>query len=211
MPSTSSNTYLFLADEDNSNSYTGDGTSGVYIAYAQLEESDYASSLMLPTTEGSTTSRVADAVTGGGNQSLFNSESGVLYLEVAANSDGGTYRGIGMTDSTTLNRLHISYTATTNQIYAEMRVGSGVADLFYTLADETEFSKIGFRWAENDFSLWVDGVERGTDTSGSTFPASTLSEVVFNNGSGSGSFYGKTKGVAVFDYLSDAEMVTLTT
>jgi hypothetical protein len=165
---------------------------------------------MLPVTEGSTTSRVADAITGGGNQSLFNSESGVLYLEVAANSDDGTNRGIGMTDSTTLNRFHISYTATTNQIYAEMRVGSGVADLFYTLADETEFSKIGFRWAENDFSLWVDGVERGTDTSGSTFAADTLSEVVFNNGSGSNDFYGKTKGLAVFDYLSNAEMELLT-
>jgi len=86
-----------------------------------------------------------------------------------------------------------------------------VADLFYTLADETEFSKIGFRWAENDFSLWVDGVERGTDTSGSVPSANTLNEVIFADSGGAANFYGKTKALAVFDYLSDAEMVTLTT
>ena len=205
---------VFLADADNSYSYTGDGTSGIYIAYAQLEENDYASSLMLPanSVEGSTTSRVADAITGAGDTSLFSgvNSSGVLYCEIAANSDDGTTRGIGMRDSTTLNRLHISYTATTNQIYAEMRVGSGVADLYYTLADETEFSKLAFRWAVDDFSLWVDGVERATDISGITFAANTLSEVVFNNGSGSNPFYGKTKALAVFDYLYDDQMELLT-
>ncbi|MBT4837917.1 MAG: hypothetical protein HON94_11290, partial [Methylococcales bacterium] len=64
--STNSAMYVNLADADGSTSYTGDGTSGLYLAYAQFEESDYASSLMLPTTEGSTTSRVADACTGSG-------------------------------------------------------------------------------------------------------------------------------------------------
>ncbi len=211
---TSAKVRIYATTSDGNYSYQGDGTSGIYIAYAQLEESSYASSLMLPanSVEGSTTSRVADEITGAGDASLFTpvNASGVLYLEVAANSDDGTNRGIGMTDSTTLNRFHISYTATTNQIYAEMRVGSGVADLYYTLTDETEFSKIAFRWAENDFSLWVDGVEVDTDTSGSTFPASTLSEVVFNNGSGSNSFYGKTKALGVFDYLYDDQMELLT-
>jgi len=195
-------------------SYTGDGTSGIYIAYAQLEESDYASSLMLPTTEGSTTSRVADAVTNAGNQSLFNSESGVLFLNIAALVDEGltTDKWIALSDGTSSSSLRIAFSGGANTIRAYLNVGGAAqSDMTFTIADVTEFSKVGFRYAVDDFSLWVNGVERATDTSGSVFSANTLNELAFNNGGGGTGFYGKTKALAVFDYLSDAEMVTLTT
>ena len=195
-------------------SYTGNGTSGIYIAYAQLEESSYASSLMLPTTEGSTTSRVADAITGGGNQSLFNSESGVLFLNIAALVDEGLTadKWIALSDGTSSSSLRIAFSGGANTIRAYLNVGGAAqSDMTYTIADVTEFSKVGFRYAVDDFSLWVNGVERATDTSGSVFSANTLNELAFNNGGGGTGFYGKTKALAVFDYLSDEEMETLTT
>jgi len=197
----------------NGNTYTGDGTSGIYIAYAQLEESDYASSLMLPVTEGSTTSRVADAITGGGNQSLFSgvNSSGVLYAEIAANSDDLTGRYISLSDGTNNNRINIYYPPISNGIYYYIGVG-GIksAGSGYSVTDTTDSHKVAVRYAENDFSLWIDGVERLTDTSGITFPSGTLSSLALNSGGSGSRFYGKTKAVAVFDYLSDDQMVKLT-
>jgi hypothetical protein len=194
--------------------YLGTSGNGVYIAYAQLEESDYASSLMLPTTEGSTTSRVGDSIENAGNQSLFSgvNSSGVLYAEIAANSDDLTSRYISISDGTNDNRVNIYYRNVSDGIYYYIGVG-GVksAGSGYSVTDITDFHKVAVRWAVNDFSLWVDGVEVATDTSGSVYSANTLTELAFDAGSGGSDFYGKTKAVAVFDYLSDAEMVTLTT
>ena len=193
--------------------YQGDGTSGLYIAYAQLEESDYASSLMLPTTEGSTTSRVADAITNAGNSSLFSNvnSSGVLYAEIAANSNNLTSRTISVSNGTTDNRVNLNLTNSSNKVEMVVFVGGSLQTVIdYTVTDETEFQKVAVRYAENDFSLWIDGVERATDTSGITFPTNTLNECRFDRGVASQVFYGKTKAVAVFDYLSDDEMIRLT-
>jgi len=212
---TDARAYLYLADADNSNSYTGDGTSGIYIAYAQLEESNYASSLMLPVTEGSTTSRVADTVTNGGSQSLFGgvNASGVLYAEIAANSDGLYNRFISISDGSGGydNSLRLGFSVTTNQIYGRYYLGGVIqATLAYSVTDETEFSKVGFRYAENDFSLWINGTKVATDTSGSTLAADTLTTVDFDRSGGYNPFYGKTNAIAVVDYLSDDQMVKLT-
>ncbi|MCP4973657.1 MAG: hypothetical protein GY914_08315, partial [Prochlorococcus sp.] len=105
--STFANVNVYLSDDGTSTTYTGDGTSGLYLAYAQLEENGYASSLMLPTTEGSTTSRVADEVSNAGNQSLFSgvNSSGTLYAEIAANSDDDVNKYITINDGTAANRI----------------------------------------------------------------------------------------------------------
>ena len=213
---TDARAWFYLATEDNVVTYTGDGTSGIYIAYAQLEENDYASSLMLPanSVEGSTTSRVADEITGAGDASLFTpvNASGVLYAQIAANSDDLTSRTISISDGTTDNRVNLNLTNASNKVEMVVFVGGLLQTVIdYTVTDETEFQKVAVRYAQNDFSLWIDGVERATDTSGITFPTNTLNECRFDRGTASQFFYGKTKAVAVFDYLYDDQMELLTT
>jgi hypothetical protein len=63
-------------------------------------------------------------------------------------------------------------------LVARFEVG-GVAqcDLSYAVSDITNFQKVGFRWAVNDFSLWLNGTEVATDVSGSIFPATTIDEL----------------------------------
>jgi len=204
---------VIMVDQDGATTFTGDGTSGLYIAYAQLEVSDYASSLMLPTTEGSTTSRVADVVNNAGNQSLFSgvNNSGVLYAEIAANSNNLTSRTISISDGTTDNRVNLNLTNALNKVEMVVFVGGLLQTVIdYTITDETEFQKVAVRYAQDDFSLWIDGVEMATDTSGITFPTNTLNECRFDRGATSQVFYGKTNAIAVFDYLSDNEMIRLT-
>ena len=60
--------------------------------------------------------------------------------------------------------------------------------------------------------LWVDGIERHTDTNGAIFSQDTLTSLQFEQGAGNSLFfYGKTKGVYVFnEALTDDELQQLT-
>ena len=65
-----------LAESDNDVSYTGDGTSGVYIWGAQLEEQSYATSYI--PTNGAVATRLADECNSAGTSDTFNDPS-ILY------------------------------------------------------------------------------------------------------------------------------------
>ena len=71
-----------LAEADNDVTYTGDGTSGVYIFGAQLEEASYPTSYIK--TEGSAVTRNGDQVNGAGDAATFNDSEGVLMAERSA-------------------------------------------------------------------------------------------------------------------------------
>jgi hypothetical protein len=177
---------------------------------AQVEALSYATSY-IPTLTGSTVTRATETLTGSGNSTLINSTEGVLYAEIAALVDDLSFRTISISDGTTSNRCVLRYGGTTNYINVLIfSGGSTVFDNNYTLSDITDFSKIAVKWKVNDFALWVDGVERKTDTSGSA-PIG-LSELQLSNyDSSSNNFYGKCKALAVFnEALSDDELELLT-
>ena len=76
----------------------------------------------------------------------------------------------------------------------------------------TNNSKIACKYKENDYALWVNGVEVGTDTSASVWSSGTLNTLNFNAPSSTNPFFGKTKAVAVWkEALSDSELQSLTT
>ena len=52
----------------------------------------------------------------------------------------------------------------------------------YTLTDAKSFNKIAFKYKQNDFSLYVNGIEVATDTSGNVLPANTLNNFEFEYG-----------------------------
>ena len=82
----------------------------------------------------------------------------------------------------------------------------------FATSNTLDFNKIAVSYAENNFALWVNGVKVRTDTSGVTFSENTLTNISFADANNtSNKFFGKTKCVAVFPYLSDAELTALTT
>jgi len=90
--------------------------------------------------------------------------------------------------------------------------GATQASIITTSYTITDFSKIAARWALNDFSLWVDGVEVGTDTFGSTFTSNTLSTLDFDFPAGQAPFLGNTKGLKIYPKaLADVQLEDLTT
>jgi hypothetical protein len=186
-------------------------STGFYIWGAQLEQSSVATSYI--PTNGTTVTRLADVVGGAGDVNTFNDSEGVLYAEIAALSDDLTNREISLSDGTTNNRLEIRYSSTSNRMQVISRVNSTiVSNLSFILNNSTDFNKIAFKYKENDFALWINGVEVDTDLSGSTYPTSTLNKISFNNGAGGESFFGKVKDIQYYNTaLTDSELTQLTT
>ncbi len=183
-----------------------------YIWGAQLEAGSYATSYI--PTSGSSQTRAAETCDDAGNAATFNSTEGVLYVEISALANDQTNRRITLSDGSNNNRIVTGYNTTSNQIFYFVVVGSStVASGNYTSSDITQFSKIAIKFKVNDFALWVDGIERQTDTSGAIFSANTLSSLQFEQGSGGALFfYGNTKDIRVYnEALTDAQLQTLTT
>ena len=200
---------ISLMKDDLSFQYVGDGTSGVYIWGAMLEQQSYSTSYI--PTNGAASTRLQDIANNSGNATLINSTEGVLYAEIAALADDGTYRIFSLNDGTRNERVYIQYKPASNEISGVVKNGNNTqANINYFLSDETQYAKIAFKWKENDFAFWVNGVERGTDTSGSV-PVG-LSKLSFDQSNDSNYFYGKTKALVVYkEALTDEQLTCLTT
>jgi hypothetical protein len=187
--------------------YQGDGTSGFYVAFAQLEAGSYATSYI--PTQGSAVTRVADSCNNSGNDQVINSTEGVLYAEISALANDGTVRYFGLNDGSNNNRAIFLFDAAANRVRAIVSSGgTKYVDFYYTVTDLTEFHKIALKYKANDFALWIDGTERNTDTNGLT-PIG-LDNLEFDLNSG-GALYGNVKDVRVYNTaLTDQELAALT-
>ncbi len=201
---TGSGTLYFRIDIPANSSEIGDVA---YLWGAQLEELPYATSYI--PTNGSTVTRDAETCTGAGETADFNSEEGVLYAEIAALANDGTSRRISLSDGSVSNRVSLELDETTNRIKAFISSGGVSHILRVTASDLTQYNKVAIKYKDNDFALWLDGVERETDVSGSV-PIG-LNTLEFAQGSGSQKFYGKCKSIRVYkEALSDTDLENLT-
>jgi len=199
----------FLSTDDLVQTYQGDGTSGVLVFGAQLEVGNLSS--YIPT-QGSARTRVAETATGSGNSEVFNDSEGVLFADIAANSDYGGVRAISLNDGSVLNRISIRYNSTSNQIQYQYTSGGSVqVDITSNVADVKTPHKIAVKYKLNDFELFIDGFSRGTDLIGNVMPSGTLTNLDINGSSVYDYFYGKTKELGYYNTaLTDLELETLT-
>ena len=183
---------------------SGTQNADIQIYGYQIEEGSYSTSYI--PTNGSAVTRAAETLNNAGNSDLINSTEGVLYAEMAALANDSTNRNITLSDSTDTNRIVLKYDNQSNVIQSFNRVG-GVETAFLgaTVSDITQFSKIAIKFKENDYALWIDGVEVDTDNSSTTFPANTLNDLSLPD------LYARVKCLAVFkEALSDTELACLT-
>ena len=175
----------------------------------QVEQGSYATSYI--PTSGSTVTRAQETCTGAGNVSTFNSTEGVLYAEIAALADDETFRMISVSDGTNDNRVRINYTATNQQIQSRVIVGGAQQANISKNLNVTDFTKIALSYKQNQVKLYINGELIGTNTSVTMPSANTFNVLNFDGSNGSNIFYGKTKGVYVFnEALTDDELQQLT-
>jgi hypothetical protein len=183
----------------------------MYVWGIQLEKDTYSTSYIK--TEGGSATRNADVCTDAGDVNVFNDNEGVLYAEISAFANDGTYRFISVSSGAYANSVRIGYFTTTNVV--EFRVVSGgvsQGSLLYTLSDVTDIIKIAGRYKQNDFQLWVNGTNVVTDLIGNV-PVG-LNELAFDDGNTTNNspFYGRCKDLRYYDTaLTDAQLTELTT
>jgi len=176
---------------------------------AQIEQQSYATSYI--PTNGAIATRLADVANNSGNSTLINSTEGVLYVEIAALADDGTNRIFGLSNNSNFSEsIILRYSSLSNRISAQVRKsGSYEFTINYDSTDVTAFSKIAFKYKQNDFALWVNGIEVGVASSGDVI--SGLDTLGFS-WVGGNIFYGKAKALAVYkEALTDAQLQSLTT
>ena len=182
---------------------TGEQDGGEFFLYgAQLEAGSYATSLIH--TSGSAVTRSADVANNAGNSDLINSTEGVLYAEIKALADDGTFRLITISAGANNNIVKFGYRSTSQAIYYEVRSGN-VSQAFqiYTTQNVLEYHKVAIKYKENDFALYINGSEVMTDNSG-IVPVG-MNSLQFED------FVGNCKMIAVFkEALSDEELEKLT-
>ena len=199
---------LYLAQSNLGNSYQGDGTSGVYIYGAQLEEGSYPTSYIPNYGTAAGVTRSAETANGSGDAATFNDSEGVLMAELLWTATSSNIY-ISIDDNTSNNRILI-YSNSTDDIKALVGSG-GYTQVAFTATnqDPTTFSKVAIKYKENDFALWINGIKLLTDTVGST-PIG-LSNCGFRAGGGTNPFNGLAKQIQYYDTaLTDSELETLT-
>ena len=181
----------------NLNSYEGDGTSGVYIYGAQLEEGSYPTSY-IPNYGTAAVTRSAETANGSGDASTFNDSEGVLMAEISALDDDLTNRRITISDNTTNNRIVLGFADTSNTILA--LVGSNGTQFISTISisDTKLNNKFALKYKQNDFALWVNGIEIATGTSGNT--PLNLNNLKIQGSTGFSNFYGNTKQITILRF-----------
>jgi len=150
--------------------FTTDGTTSyangsVYLYGAQFELGSYSTSY-IPTYSVSST-RVADSCSKTGISELIGQSEGTLFVEVDLSkvpSENRRFLAIG--DGTVSNRIGIGQQSGTS--LESFVVASGSLQAIFTQSGTTaQVYKIAIAYASNDFVMYVDGSQVGTDTSGS--------------------------------------------
>ncbi len=177
---------------------------------AQMEEKSYATSYI--PTDGASATR---------NQELcydatpvINSEEGTLYAEISALADDeNVYKLLEINNGGITDRVYIAYR--NNSVYVAVIVG-GVTQFVKatstSITSVADFNKIAVKYKENDFALWINGVEVATDAIGITSANGVLNSIDFSNSSNGIPFFGNTKGLKYYPKaLADVQLEDLTT
>ena len=194
--------YIQPAAVNGSASYTGDGTSGIYIWGAQLEAGSFATSYIPTTTASVVRSADVCSITGSAFTSFWNRFAGTCVVGVGS-SLGSAPRFVSNLAATRAVEIYgvaniDFYEASGGQ---EVRIASSV----------TYPNKLGLAYAINDYQSAYNGVLGGSDTNtGGTIPNATELHIG-NLGGTSNRLTGHIQSIRYFKKrLSNQKLQTLT-
>jgi len=171
--------YLYIAESNNTNSYQGNGTSGIYVFGAQAEEGSCSSSLI--NTQGSAVTRSRDLCDTQNLSHVIGQTEGVIFYDAIlvhkSTSTSEDLFELSIDDGSANNIFFI------NNYNNTLVVGlnNGGSNQFYSNSyNPTEGAryKLAFAYKQNDFALYINGNQIATDSSG-TVPA--MNQITFGN------------------------------
>ena len=186
--------------------FTGNGTSGIFAYGCQLELGAYSTSL-IPTLAASAT-RGADACSKTGISSLIGQTEGVLFVDwnYENKTDANGSIPIILTGSGGEAYIYVSGAGTLlGDLY-----NSGLQASIAGAIGSVGRKKIAFAYKQNDFVLYLNGVQIGTDTSGTVGSLTGLFVGSYYT-SGYSSNTGINQALLFKTRLTNAELAELTT
>ena len=183
----------------------GETLSSVYVWGGQVEEKGYASSY-IPTTSATVT-RSAESYLNGGDVSLINSPSGVLFIERQC-FDSGTNDFILLTATGANEAISVGIYGT-NIGGNSTRVKTSTSTIYSGLfGQKINMAKLAVKWDGTEVKTFHNGTLFHTGTLSAGFTSNQLTELHLSTGQG---FNGRLKQLIVFnEALSDAEIIALT-
>jgi len=203
---------LYLYNSNTDESYnTGIGDTSIIYGF-QLEAGSYPTSY-IPNHSGGSVTRGKDE---GETSTIEDVTEGVLFFEGSVDKNENSIKLIELHDGTSNNRIYLYYrdsTGTLPRLYAfAINGGSQAYGYAYDIpSGKGEVThKVAFRFADNNFGLYYNGVEVHTQTSG-IISTNARNQISFASYLNTLNFSGKAKQLLLFPTaLSDADCINIT-
>jgi hypothetical protein len=166
--SSSAVTSNVAAIRNTTGSTQGDGTSGIYVWGAQLEESHYATSYI--PTSGATATRAADVSSSSSNtfgNSFYDQTEGTTFTDAFRKTSvpSGKFPTVAaFTDGTNQNRILNGWISDTTASFIVTKNGVSTAGIYPGTSDTRR--RLATAFAINNFALALNGNTPSTDNSG---------------------------------------------
>jgi len=197
---------LLQSDSSSLTSYLGDGTSGVYIWGAQVEEQSYATSYI--PTSGATATRVAETLSKTGLSNYIGQAEGAIFMELKRlDEQGGNVFAFNLTNSTNSERIFFQFDTTSLDFRVGLITPSDTNVILAPSSLNASYNKVAIAYELNRLVLFINGVKITEDNLVTT---PTNIDTIKSAGFGV-TFYGKVKDLRVYNQaLTDTELQNLT-
>jgi hypothetical protein len=200
----------------NTNGFTGDGYSGIFIWGAQLEAGAFATSYIPTVASQVTRSADVPSMTGANFSSWYRQDEGTIYAEYSRNAtsqSGSSLYAVAINDNSTSNMISLSNNfAGVNDRYQVVSAGVAQATIIVGTAT-TSFVKKAGAYSTNSFQLAKNGLSGTEDTAGTIPVVDRLGIGCFlGGGLGQEFLNGTIKKIAFYPKrLTNAQLQSLTT
>jgi hypothetical protein len=172
-------TIRLLTHNGTGNSYTGDGTSGIYLWGAQLEAGAFPTSYIPTTTTTVTRSADVASITGANFSSWYRQDEGTVFASARTNATHGGVNSFprihAISDGTNDNVIQNYYRVLSSYTDAGYGVTTlTVAQASFDTNNERNGQSQSTAYANNDFAFAVNGSLVSTDNTGTVPTVSQL-------------------------------------
>ena len=181
-----------------------------YIWGAQLETGSVATSY-IPTTTAAVTRNADVILVSGAVSGSIGQTEGTIYAEVDIKNFTNGTRIFAISDGTQANRIALLFN-TVNRIRLLATVTSSTqADISTAGNQPAGIYKIAVAYATNDYVLYINGVQIGTDTTALVPACSSIFLGTLETGSGLSSLNDRIRAAALYNTrLTNAELALIT-
>jgi hypothetical protein len=195
-------------------SYLGDGTSGLFIWGVNVTATSYVQSYV--PTLGAAVTRGADSCSKTSATALIGQVEGTLFaeFEINANDTNLLNRIFIVSDGTLTSRVLILANTDETFRFVVSVAGSSVVNITTSTSVLGGRHKVAFAYKASDYVAYVDGIQVGSNTAVSSVPASLTAAYVgtVEGGASAQVLEGTVSQALIFKTrLSNADLATLTT